>query len=294
LEFGSRIMKSAGFHITGQFTSLLEPVVLRDEHGEVHFHLVPYADPSKVRYELKEESISTHDDAMAAIVGRLSEKLTAKARHVFVGHAFVTSSGQAKENTSDSERPLSIGGAEHVNGRLFNLFHYTALGHLHQAHHIGNETVRYAGSLLPYSISEEHHKKGYYVVELDKDGATTIEKRLLTPLRKMRTVEGKIEEIEQHERNDDYVFIKLLDEVPVLYPMERVRAVYPNAMHIERKVSFESSGEKTETKARAQMDELSLFKAFYKEIKGTELSDRTEQLFQEVLKETLKREGERA
>ena len=42
-----------------------------------------------------------------------------EARHVFVGHAFVTPHGESEDNTSDSERPIAIGGAEYVSAHLF-------------------------------------------------------------------------------------------------------------------------------------------------------------------------------
>src|SRR5690606_5832151 len=154
---------------------------------------------------------------------------------VFVGHAFVTSHGEQEENTSDSERPLAIGGAEHVSAAHLEDFHYSALGHLHKAHFVRNETIRYSGSPLKYSISEEHHQKGYLVVELDSEGNATVEKRLLEPRRNMRRVEGAIDEILRHEVSEDFVFVTLLDDAPVLFPMEKVRSVYPNAMHVERK-----------------------------------------------------------
>ncbi|WP_100407417.1 exonuclease SbcCD subunit D [Bacillus solitudinis] len=293
LDFGRRMMRSNGFHIVGQFTNVFEPVVLSDEYGDVHFHLIPFVEPSKVRYELQLEGIRSHNEAMSSIVEQITKSMDMNARHVFVGHAFVTPTGEAKENTSDSERPLSIGGVEHVNAKVFEPFHYTALGHLHQAHYVSKEKIRYAGSPLKYSVSEEHHKKGFYIVELDKEGNTTIEKRFLEPLRDIRTVVGKIDEIEKHERNEDYVFIRLLDEVPVLSPMERVRSVYPNAMHIERKLITWSDEEGASSISRSKMDELTLFKAFYKEVKGNAISDDTEDLFIEVLQETIKKEGER-
>ncbi len=294
LDFGRKIMRTNGFHIVGQFTDTFEPVVLHDEHGEVHFHLVPYAEPSKVRHEMQLEDVRSHDEAMQAIINKIVETMDKDARHIFVGHAFVTPYGEEKPNTSDSERPLAIGGAEHVNANLFQPFHYTALGHLHQAHHVGIEKIRYAGSPLKYSVSEEHHKKGYYVVELDHSGEVSIEKRLLEPRRTIRTVEGKIDDIEQNERNEDYVFVRLLDESPVLSPMERIRSVYPNAMHVERVISLLATDENnTEKIERSKMDELSLFKAFYKEVKGSDISEETERLFREVLQETISLDGER-
>jgi exonuclease SbcD len=170
------------------------------------------------------------------------------------------------------------------------------LGHLHQAHYITSETIQYAGSPLKYSISEERHQKGFLVVEMDRDGGVTVDKRLLLPRRDMRTVEGYMEDIERHEKNEDYVFVRLLDEHPVMSPMERVRAVYPNAMHVERKSALlELNGQDGGTAAgsKAGMDMMTLFRSFYQDAKGMEPSEETERLFLEVLREIGEKEGER-
>lgn len=180
LHFGSQLMKESGLHIVGNLDDKLSPVVLNDEFGEVHFHLIPYADPSQVRYVFDDDSIKTHQSAMKRITDELKKKMDPEKRHIFVGHAFVTSHGQEEENTSESERPLAIGGTECIDAALFEPFHYTALGHLHQAHFVLNETIRYAGSPLKYSISEENHKKGYLIVDLAEDGQVTIEEIIAT------------------------------------------------------------------------------------------------------------------
>ncbi|MEB3101816.1 exonuclease SbcCD subunit D [Ferviditalea candida] len=294
LNFGSGMLQTSGFHISGELTYPIKPVILQDAHGEVHFHLIPYAEPGKVRHLLGDNDIKTHNDAMLKITEAIKTGWNPNVRHVLVGHAFVTPGGEARENTSDSERPLSIGGAEHVSAQHFDGFAYTALGHLHQAHHVGNETVRYAGSPLKYSISEEFHQKGYLVVEIDQQGNAAIEKRQLAPRRDMRTVEGLMSDIERHPLNEDYVFVRLLDEAPVLSPMERVRSVYPNAMHVERKMAVAGlAGESAAVEGRAKMDDISLFKAFYKEVTETELSQETEKLFIETLQQIHREEGER-
>ncbi|HSO57661.1 MAG TPA: exonuclease SbcCD subunit D [Paenisporosarcina sp.] len=288
LNFGSRMMKSNGLYITGQLKKDMEPIVIQDEFGEVHFHLVPYADPSQVRHVLEDEEIRTHDDAMKKMVAHIKTTMDSSKRHVLVGHAFVTPHGEEEENTSDSERPLAIGGAEYVNASHFKNFHYTALGHLHQAHYVSNETVRYSGSPLKYSISEEHHKKGFHIVSMDEHGNVSVEKRLLIPNRDIRTVEGKMEDILLQEMNHDYVFVKLLDETPILFPMEKIRSVYPNAMHVERKlVSAKKDNEESTVGSRRKMDDLALFNAFYEEVKGVQASEETENIFKEVLQEFL-------
>src|SRR5207248_11184565 len=130
--------------------------------------------------------------------------------------------------------------------------------------------------------------------EMDGEGKITVEKRLLTPLHDMRTVEATMEDLLKHEKNDDYVFVRLLDETPVLSPMEKVRSVYPNAMHVERNVQFQSmgSGQDGVKGVKQKMDDLSLFRAFYQEVKGTAASEETEAIFTEVLQEQLHGEEE--
>jgi exonuclease SbcD len=296
LNFATNIMRANGCHIVGQISKTMEPIVLEDEHGEVHFHLVPYVDPSVVKHAFEDEEIRTHNDAMKKITEEISANMNLDARHVFVGHAFVTPHGEQQENTSDSERPLAIGGAEHVDANHFSKFHYTALGHLHQAHFVLNDTIQYAGSPLKYSISEERHKKGFYIVELDGNGKITLEKRLLKPRREMRTVEATMEELLKHPKNDDYVFVRLLDKTPVLSPMEKVRSVYPNAMHVERNIQVRTTADGTvgERKERHKMDDLSLFRAFYQEVKETTVTEETEAIFKEVLQELLQDENEQS
>lgn len=45
LDFASGIMRSTGVHMVGTWKTPHEPVRLKDEHGEVHIHLVPFMEP---------------------------------------------------------------------------------------------------------------------------------------------------------------------------------------------------------------------------------------------------------
>lgn len=290
LQFGSGLMREQGLYIVGQYALEQGPVILRDEVGEVHFHLVPYMEPSTVRYLLKDDNIISHDDAMKAIIAHMKPMMDEKARHVFVGHAFVTPYGEKEENTSDAEKPLSIGGAEYVNAAHFDIFHYTALGHLHQAHFVKNEHIRYAGSPYKYSISEEHHKKGFYVVELDENGVANMDKRLLEAKRDIRKVEASMDEILKMEVSEDYIFVTLTDETPVLSPMEKIRTVFPNAMHVERKyfdISLLHGEEPSDTK-RTEMSDQALFEAFYREVTGKEVNDQAKEVFTDLMETYVK------
>ncbi|WP_432357976.1 exonuclease SbcCD subunit D [Sporosarcina sp. UB5] len=284
LEFGSDLLRKNGCYIEGRMKRNVKPVVLKDSFGEVHFHLVPFADPSICRQVYEDDSITDFNRAMQCVIDGLEFK--EGARHVFVGHAFVTPFGEEEDNTSESERPLAIGGTEYVSAQIFKPFHYTALGHLHQAHHVLNENIRYAGSPMKYSISEENHAKGFFIVEMDGEGNVEVEKRELTPLYDMRSVEGTMEEILAHPPSDDFVFVTLHDETPILFPMEKVKSVFPNAMHIGRKLSKTAATiEKFSSKAAEKPDDLTLFRFFYSEMNDLEPDAETERLFSEVLLE---------
>lgn len=109
-----------------------------------------------------------------------------------------------------------------------------------------------------------------------------------------------MEDIEKHPVHDDYVYVTLLDDNPVLYPMEKVRAVYPNAMHVERKTILNREGatgvsgeeSKSVEQRRREADPTVLFAAFYQEVKGEELSQEKQELFASALQELLAEEGE--
>src|SRR5699024_1601370 len=296
LHFGSSMMQQQGFYIAGEMREEIEKVILEDEAGEVHFHLVPYSDPGKVGLLFEDDTIKTHQDATKAIVERIEQKKSPLARHVYVGHAFATPSGEAEENTSESERPLAIGGAEQIDAHVLSGFDYVALGHLHQAHYVLHDYIRYAGSLLKYSLSEAGHQKGYYVVNLDGNGETTIEKKSFSAVRDLRQVKGFLKDILELKRSEDYVFVTLLDETPILSPMEKIRSVFPNALHVERGLDSVFSDHQESAgmnQPKQQLSQQELFKGFYKEVKGKEPDEETEKIFQEVLSDLLKEEREK-
>ena len=293
LNFGSELMKSSGLHLVGHLEKNIKPVVLEDEFGEVHFYLVPFAEPSTVRILFGDESITTHEAAMAKIIEQIKRNLDETKRNVIVAHAFITKDGMPELNTSDSERKLTIGGTECINAALFDPFCYTALGHLHQAHFVANETIQYSGSPLKYSESEVTHKKGFFIVDLAQDGTVALEKKLFTPKREMRIVKGVLDDILQHAKSDDYVFVKLEDEGYVKGAAELVRTVYPNALHIERTAVFTQIEQQSTTMNRVQMDDSELFELFYSEMTGKELSVETKAIYTEVLQQLLDDEREK-
>ncbi|HZG72538.1 MAG TPA: exonuclease SbcCD subunit D, partial [Chondromyces sp.] len=134
LSFGSSWFQHSQFYLKGKLTEDFSPVRV----GGVNFYCVPYAEPGVVRQLLGDHSISCHQDAMKALIGKMEEEINPNEPNVFVGHAFVLGG-----KTSESERTLSVGGSGCVSADLFAPFHYTALGHLHSPDAIKHDKIRY-------------------------------------------------------------------------------------------------------------------------------------------------------
>lgn len=288
VDFGSTLFKESGLYVKGKLAKEMTPIRLEDEHGAVDFYLIPFADPQEVRYVFEKEDVHTNQQAMETIMEAIQPTTN---RSVCIAHAFVTKNGEQQENPDEGERPLSIGGSECIDASLFEKFNYTALGHLHQAHFVAHEKIRYSGSPLKYSVSEATHQKGVLMLELDAKGNVTIEKIPLKPIRDLRRIEGFMEDLLKLPASEDYVYVTLLDEAPILSPMEKIRTVFPNAMHIERPI-IKGALEVAPVENKRAMDTETLFHSFYTEITGSEPNEAMTQLFQELVEEELRKERE--
>lgn len=271
VAFGSRQMAAAGVHIFGGLPDNMEPVLLSDQHGPVAVYALPYVEPVTVGQSLGVE-VKSHADAITAALNRVRVAHRAGRRSVLMSHSFVAG-GEA----SESERPLSVGGAEEVPVSAFDGFDYVALGHLHGPQHRGRETLRYSGSILKYSFSEAMQEKGVTIVEMDAQGECEVRHVALTPKRDVRILEGALKALlapgNGARGSDDYLLIRLEDTHAILDVMGKLRTVYPNVLHIERPgLIRESDGQ-----ARAQhlrKGELTMFEDFWDAVRPDGLSAR--------------------
>ena len=284
LNFGSRLLSQSQCHIVGRLTGKVEPIALGDDFGPVHFVGLPYAEPALVRERFVQDDLHSHDAAMQHMTAAAATAIPKNERSVLVAHCFV-----AGGEESESERPLSVGGAGNVSPKCFEGFSYTALGHLHRPQSAGGN-AHYSGSLLKYSFSEIPHQKSVNVVDLDKAGKVTIEKVQLTPRRDLRAVEGKFKELmegpQAGESRDDYILIRLMDTEAILDPVGRLREIYPNVLHLERPALMKAAQQASLSPARQETDEL-LFASFFEQVTGMAINDAQRKLFHETL-ETLR------
>ncbi|HHG3336272.1 exonuclease SbcCD subunit D [Vibrio parahaemolyticus] len=283
LGFGSEQMKRSGLHIISNFEDMLTPVVIETKAaGHVAFYGMPYNDPEQVRYVYK-EPVSTHDEAHKLLAEKITEQFQSEHRNILISHCFVDGAIE-----SESERPLSIGGSDRVSHEHFLNFDYVALGHLHQPQEKDEEYIRYSGSLMKYSFGEQNQKKGFTLVEIGKDGFIGAEHIELTAPHEMRIVEGELEQIlewgKTDPKNEDYLLVRLMDKHAILNPMEKLRTVYPNVLHLE-KPGMLIGVEQEMAQAKLARSEIDMFKDFFAEAQDSELSNEQEQAISNIIKQ---------
>jgi len=281
LGFGSRQFAKSGVHILGRLSQILEPVVLNDAHGEVAFYGIPYADPASIRDAFSED-VHSHEAAMQLLTTQISQHNETDRRCVVLSHCFIDGGLE-----SDSERPLSVGGADRVPFDLFSDFHYTALGHLHGPQFKGQENIRYSGSILKYSFSEANQKKSVTIVDMDKNGRCEVKKIPLKPLKNMRIVEGCLDEIlltAKHDPNaNDYILVRLMDTHALYEPMARLRVVYPNILQLE-KPNLNQGGERQILKREnLKKGEMPMFLDFFQQMTDQQLDDKASKIVAGIL-----------
>ena len=231
IAFGARLMDRSGIHLSPVYDGHVEPVALEDEHGTVNIYMLPFLKPAHVRRFFPEEEIDSYTDALRTAVRAM--EIDPAARNVLVTHQFVT--GAARCDSED----ISVGGTDNVDVTAFDGFDYVALGHIHNPQQVVRETVRYCGTPLKYSFSEAGHEKSVTVAELGEKGDISIRTAPLIPLRDMKELRGRYEDLtrrsfyENTTWREDYTHITLTDEEDIPDAVGKLRVIYRNLMKLD-------------------------------------------------------------
>jgi len=276
--YGSKLLAKAGLHIVSDLESAMHPTTI----GGVDIFALPYGEPAEVRAWSGDVEVRDHASAMNVCLKRMKSHFHPGRPRMLVGHAFVQG---MKE--SESERPLSVGGASVISADVFEDFDYVALGHLHAPQFV-NTRCLYSGSILKYSFSEAADVKSVVIGDMDSNGAITPRLIPLHPRRDVRDLEGRLVELIQNAPMDphreDYLRVILTDEGALLNAISRLREVYPNVMQLERRflqtVASQQSGQ---VARRREATENELFANFFEEVLGVAPTLEDQELFNEVL-----------
>lgn len=294
IDYFNNILNRQGFYIIGGLTLPIQPVVLTDEFGEVYFYPIPYTEPKYWQYIYEQQTdkklnINSHEETMKMIIEEIFKTHPKDKRAVFIGHLFVQG-GQE----SESERQLTVGGASVVDYRLFEQFHYTALGHLHAPQKFSIGKVQYSGSLLKYSASEANHKKGFFLIELGKEEVEHVSFIPLIPQKDLWVVEGKIENREFYlkdnsiqPKQEDFLEIRLQNEEVIPNAMQIIQQKFPNTLGIrwQKRESLNTSQTQLNISDLEKMSDIDLFQSFYQNLKGEEMKNEEVKVLQQSIKE---------
>lgn len=280
VRFGAKQMKTSGLYIIGNLQYITEPTIVTVKDVEVAFYGIPYCEPLMVR-NIFDAKAASYDEAHTYLVEKIKAEASPNQVNVLISHCFIDGASE-----SDSERPLQIGGADRVSYQPCVDFDYVALGHLHSPQYKGKEHIRYSGSIMKYSFSEQHQQKGVTLVEVDKSGLVSQKHLPLKPLRDMRIIEGKLNDIVEQGKvdphSDDYILIRLTDKHAILDPMGKLRSAYPNVLHLEKPGMLESNSSQLKQE-KLKQGELSMFKDFYSQVSGQDMSEEQHKLVAELI-----------
>jgi exonuclease SbcD len=208
---------------------------------------------------------------------------------VAVAHAFVAGGG-----SSESERQLVVGGTGEVAAALFDPFSYTALGHLHRPQEVGGPTVRYSGTPLAYSFSEDH-AKSVSVVELDAVGACRVEVVPVDVGRAVCTLRGTMAELLDPTRHHDatacFVRAIVTDRETVLEARSRLGAVYPHLAEVRlAPEGFDLDAAQVVGVAPRELDPLEATRQFWEAVEGAAPPAAIDELLVDALQTAIDRD----
>ena len=318
LEVGRSMLSRSGIHIWGSPHHALQPFEFEGADGKVAICPMPFSEPRRigdalglgaivskpVDIDMSEDSLFSYvetdeqepaslnlhnyDQMYQAWSDYLYKQVPKGMRSIAISHAFVMGG-----DVGGSERTLSIGGSEQVSPQVFKDFHYTALGHLHGPQRMGADYIRYSGSPLKYSFDEHTQKKSFTIIDMNAKGNVDISTIPVDAKRDVVILEGYFEDLLnnkelQAKHKDDYVQARLLDTMPIMDGMAKLRQVYHRCMTIDLVGRVATPMADMDEAVFKELNERELFNQFAETVWKEPLTEREQQYINSVWDRILK------
>ena len=285
LNFGSKIFENDGLYIQTTYNGKIRKVELDEK---INIYMLPFIKPIEVKQYFENEKIETYNDAIKNIIE--NEKLDKTKINILMAHQFVTS-GTTNPETCESET-INVGGLDNVDASNFSEFDYVALGHIHGPQKIGEEKIRYSGTMLKYSFSEVNHHKSVVIIEI-KNGKVDFKLEPLIPLRDMRKIQGPIEELVKKEnyegtKQQDYIKAIITNEEAIYDAIGQIRKIYPNTLSLDilNSKSYNSDMNIENFEKIKEKSEFELFDDFYEFQNSVRLDEEQSEIIKKVIEKT--------
>lgn len=251
-------LSDRGIHMIGnppmQKGETIERVTLTDDFGAVNFYLLPFVRPGMVRLVTgtKENGDNlSYPEAFSRLLAL--SPLNPDERNVLVSHQFFLPDGGDAENIERAENEVKqVGNLDAIPTSLIADFDYAALGHIHKPMKVGSETLRYCGTPMPYSLSEENQQKGILMVKMGAKGDVQTTVLPLHPVHQVRKLRATREAL-LSGASEDFVSICVIgaEATEMVGLRELLRERYPNLLELRREeketVELAALQERTET-----------------------------------------------
>jgi exonuclease SbcD len=289
LNYASTFLEKHNIHISvmppQKKEEYFKKVILKDEFGDVNFYLLPFVKPGYVRHLFEEGVVTSYDTAVSALIER--ENIDYSQRNILISHQFYIS-GDTVPQTCESEQVyISVGGIDSVDIASVRKFDYIALGHLHGPQQIGEKHIRYSGTPLKYSVSEEKQEKSITMVTLsEKNKDIVIDQIPLEARQDVRREKGKLSEIISRatdENRHDFLSIILTDETELFKPKDQLEEYYDHILEIKVENSRTRAQLENTSGEASVLDPFEAFKEFYQEMQNVPMNDAEEQIIAEVI-----------
>lgn len=263
----------------------LKKIVLQDAQGAVNFYLLPFLKPGYVRNLFEEGVVTDYESAVRAVLDR--EQIDYGQRNVLLSHQFYTNGGQQPQLCDSEQSVITVGGLDNIDVSVVEKFDYVALGHIHGAQMVKFPHIRYCGTPLKYSVSEEHHKKSITMVTLDKKGEEPrIDTIPLKPVQEVRQERGLLKEIlgrATRENCHDFISVTITDEKEPYHPKEQLEEVYDFILELRIDNTRTRNLFVGQRDAGFVVHPMEVFRAFYQEMQGQPMGEEEERLVAEIL-----------
>lgn len=294
LGFGADLLKASGLYILTDISKCADAIKIEKNGESINVFGIPYCQPEHVRDQFNTQ-VRSFDDAHTFLVNEISKNMNSNTKkkqfNLLMSHCFVDGGEQ-----SESERPLSIGGAQTVKWQPMAQFDYVALGHLHAPQYRGEKHIRYSGSLMKYSFSEVSQLKAFTVIETKGNRLHDIQIIKVHQQRDLRIIESLFDDIIKNgfddKNKDDYLLIRITDTQSVIDAIGKLRSVYPNILHLEKTAINNIAINKNNTKAQLNRNEIEMFTEFYEQTLEKPLSDEQNKCLQGVVKDIYLNQGQ--
>lgn len=209
LDAPRALLQALHIHVIGAAGEVPEEqlIELHGENGELEAVVaaVPFLRDRDLRYSVAGEGGQERQERIregirhhyAALAKAAASYVAANVPILATGHLYARGA-----EASAKQDNIYIGNTENIDAADFpKLFQYVALGHLHRPQAVGGcEHIRYSGSLIPLSFSETKDEKGVCLVDFDKGRRRAIRFLEAPVFRRLKTIEGTLEEVKQSLR----------------------------------------------------------------------------------------------